>query len=90
MAASNPNTNHAGHGLYCWTHGLCNHKSIECKKKEAGHKDEATLENRMDGSEKGTNRRNNFIVVLLQIGGVQYIFDTHTHTHTPHKTHKNN
>ena len=39
--------------------GLMVFKSIECKKKKAGHKDEVTLENRMGGSEKGINRRNN-------------------------------
>ena len=37
---------------YCWTHGLCNHLGIECRSKAEGHKDTATLENRMGGSTK--------------------------------------
>lgn len=55
----NPNANRAGHTLYCWSHGLCNHKGPDCRKKKEGHKDEATLENRMGGSEKGIRRGTN-------------------------------
>lgn len=31
---------------YCWTHGpLCSHKSVDCRKKDPGHRDEATMDN---------------------------------------------
>ena len=45
--------NRVGHNKYCWTHGLCNHISKECKNKKEGHKDDATFKNRMGGSSKG-------------------------------------
>ena len=38
---------------YCWTHGRTrnpNHNSSSCRNKSDGHKDEATLNNRMGGS----------------------------------------
>ena len=35
---------------YCWTHGACNHKSDACNRKAPGHRDAATKENRMNGS----------------------------------------
>ena len=35
---------------YCWTHGACGHNGTICRAKAPGHKDEATLTNRMDGS----------------------------------------
>ena len=35
---------------YCHTHGACNHTSMDCNKKAPGHKNTATLENRMGGS----------------------------------------
>ena len=35
---------------YCWTHGACSHGSADCKMKAPGHKDEATFENRLGGS----------------------------------------
>ena len=35
---------------YCWTHGAGNHKSCACRTKKEGHKDNATLDNRMDGN----------------------------------------
>ena len=35
---------------YCWTHGAGNHKSADCCNKKDGHKDNATFDNRMDGS----------------------------------------
>ena len=38
---------------YCWSHGKCNHKGVDCRAKKANHKDEATLNNRMGGSNKG-------------------------------------
>ena len=37
---------------YCWTHGLCHHHSKDCRSKADGHKDTATLDNRMGGSSK--------------------------------------
>ena len=37
---------------YCWTHGWCAHSSMDCKSKAEGHKDEATVENKMGGSTK--------------------------------------
>ena len=38
---------------YCWNHGLRGHLSADCKHKNAGHEDEAILENQMGGSTKG-------------------------------------
>ena len=35
---------------YCWTHGAGNHKSCDCRFKKDGHKDTATIDNRMGGS----------------------------------------
>ena len=35
---------------YCWTHGAGNHKSCDCRNKREGHKDNATFDNRMNGS----------------------------------------
>ena len=35
---------------YCWTHGAGNHKSSDCRNKKEGHQDDATLKNRMGGS----------------------------------------
>ena len=35
---------------YCWTHGACAHKSKVCTRKRSGHKDNATLANKMGGS----------------------------------------
>lgn len=39
---------------YCWTHGACAHDSKDCKPntKANGHKDDATLANKMGGSTK--------------------------------------
>ena len=36
--------------FYCWTHGAGNHKSGDCRNKKEGHKDNATIDNRMGGS----------------------------------------
>lgn len=49
----NSNKNRVGHSKYCWSHGLCNHFSKDCRSKKDGHKDEATYKNRMNGSSKG-------------------------------------
>ena len=43
---------------YCWSHGMCGHKSAVCRNKKDGHKDEATKENRMGGSNRGCVRNN--------------------------------
>ena len=37
---------------YCHTHGLCNHNSPDCHTPAEGHKNEATLQNRLGGSTK--------------------------------------
>ena len=40
---------------YCWTHGRTRnngHTSAKCRNKAEGHKDEATLDNRMGGSDR--------------------------------------
>ena len=36
--------------LYCHTHGACNHTSIACTNQAPGHENEATMTNRMGGS----------------------------------------
>ena len=38
---------------YCWTHGRCNHKGSTCNSKAPGHKDDATMTNKMEGSAYG-------------------------------------
>ena len=35
---------------YCWSHGACSHKGKDCNNKRQGHKDEATIKNKMGGS----------------------------------------
>ena len=35
---------------YCWTHGACGHLSSGCRAPAAGHKEDATFQNRMGGS----------------------------------------
>jgi hypothetical protein len=35
---------------YCWSHGKCKHTGAVCQKKKEGHKDAATMENKMGGS----------------------------------------
>ena len=35
---------------YCHTHGACNHTSSDCNRKAPGHRNTATLTNRMGGS----------------------------------------
>ena len=37
---------------YCWSHGACNHDSKNCRKRLQGHKEEATFNDRMGGSDK--------------------------------------
>ena len=41
---------------YCWTHGLCNHKGSECRAPAEGHKNNATFENRLGGSNRNSHR----------------------------------
>ena len=36
--------------LYCWTHGGCAHAGNTCNDKAPGHKNEATFDNKMEGS----------------------------------------
>ena len=36
--------------MYCWTHGGCAHAGSTCNDKAPGHKNEATFDNKMDGS----------------------------------------
>ncbi len=46
-----PRTPLAAHfDKYCWTHGRCNHNGSACRNKAPGHKDEATMDNKMEGS----------------------------------------
>ena len=44
-------------GGYCWTHGYrvskLNHTSVNCRWKDDGHKDEATRNNNLGGSQYG-------------------------------------
>ena len=35
---------------YCWTHGACGHPSHKCRNEKSGHQDNATFDNRMNGS----------------------------------------
>ena len=35
---------------YCWTHGACAHPSHLCRNKKEGHRDDATLDNKLGGS----------------------------------------
>ena len=41
---------------YCWTHGLWNHTSQECGVRKEGHQEDATMDNKMGGSEKGCKK----------------------------------
>ena len=38
---------------YCWSCGWCTHDGAHCRVKKNGHKEEATVDNRMGGSENG-------------------------------------
>ena len=56
---------------YCWTHGWCAHSGAECKSKAEGHKDEATLQNKMGGqpnsAQKLNDHRKGVVIVSLII-----------------------
>jgi HPt (histidine-containing phosphotransfer) domain-containing protein len=43
---------------YCWTHGACNHNGFQCLYPAEGHVPQATLQNRMNGSNKHCNSQN--------------------------------
>ena len=43
---------------YCWTHDLCGHNGSVCRAKADGHKDNATYDNRMGGSNERQKARN--------------------------------
>ena len=51
--------NRSRRSKYFWTHGLCNHVGSACKYKKEGHVDEATVENRKNGSTVGCPWINN-------------------------------
>ena len=47
---------------YCWSHGITKnrrHNSKTCRRKKEGHQDDATLNNRMGGSNERCRTRNN-------------------------------
>ena len=47
---------------YCWSHGITRnrrHNSKTCKRKKEGHQDDATLNNRMGGSNERCKTHNN-------------------------------
>ena len=46
----NASFNRVNTSTYCHTHGACNHTSAECNRKAPGHRNTATLTNRMGGS----------------------------------------
>ena len=46
----NANFNRRVRDKYCHTHGACNHASRDCTRKAPGHRDEATRQDRMGGS----------------------------------------
>jgi hypothetical protein len=48
-----PNPLPAWINKYCWTHGCCNHHGRGCRDKAPGHKDDATKEAKLGGSEWG-------------------------------------
>ncbi len=57
LQATNSNSNRSSRRnpnltKYCWTHGLCSHSSAECRTKADGHKNAATLQNCLGGSNK--------------------------------------
>lgn len=54
-ATSNGAQQHNCTAYYCWSHGLSrnpNHTSPQCTRKKQGHKDEATLWNKLGGSQR--------------------------------------
>ena len=55
MTKKNANANKNRPKHYCWSHGRCGHKGVDCRNKKNGHQDNATFANKMDGSTKGCN-----------------------------------
>jgi hypothetical protein len=39
---------------YCWTHGVCQHTGRECKHPKDGHRNDATIFNRLGGHDRIT------------------------------------
>ena len=46
----NPRFTRSKTDMYCWTHGGCAHAGATCNDKAPGHKNNATFENKMEGS----------------------------------------
>ena len=46
---------------YCHTHGFCTHDGTECNNKGSDHKDEATLTNNMNGSQKNVEKYRSWV-----------------------------
>ena len=58
---NNPNPNQSRNANtpgYCWTHGLGNHCGFQCNNPAPGHMPQATLENKMGGSNNTYQPRN--------------------------------
>jgi hypothetical protein len=59
-ANNNSNNGRVRETVYCWTHGVTRnlrHTSLTCEHRDDGHKEEATKDNKMGGSEKINGRR---------------------------------
>ena len=52
---STPTTRNPRKKFYCWTHGVCGHKSADCRNKKEGHQNNATFADKKDGTSKGCN-----------------------------------
>ena len=48
-----PRTTDAPPTRYCWSHGLTYHSGTHCKHRKPGHLEQATLQDRMGGNDKG-------------------------------------
>ena len=55
MAKKTTNANKNRAKFYCWSHGRCGHKGVDCRNKKEGHQDNATFNNKKNGSTKGCN-----------------------------------
>ena len=47
---NNNNRRRKNTSKYCWSHGACAHDSASCQAKKQGHQDNATFDNKMNGS----------------------------------------
>ena len=54
--SSNKGRKNPNQSKYCWTHGLCSHDGTQCRTPADGHMANATLDNRMGGSNKNLNK----------------------------------